>query len=108
MHARVVYKNGREQQQLTLHVFPCTGVDIAMNVHLRGVKLSVKNRNAVSVDRLSIRGNTIRYVILPDSLNLDTLLVDDTPKNNPPNPARAAAAGRGRGRGPGRGRGRGF
>lgn len=31
--------------------------------------------------QMSIRGNNIRYYILPDSLNLDTLLVDlDQPK----------------------------
>ena len=28
-------------------------------------------------------GNNIRYFILPDSLPLDTLLVDDTPKAKP-------------------------
>ena len=28
-----------------------------------------------NLDTLSIRGNNIRYYILPDSLNLDTLLV---------------------------------
>ena len=27
-----------------------------------------------------VRGNTIRYVILPDALPLDPLLVDDVPK----------------------------
>ena len=52
---------------------------------------------------LGLRGSTIRYYILPDSLNLDTLLVDDTPKLK----AKAKAAGRGRGRGRGRAPGRG-
>jgi small nuclear ribonucleoprotein D1 len=33
--------------------------------------------------RLFILGNNIRYFILPDSLPLDTLLVDDTPKTKP-------------------------
>ncbi|ETO24905.1 hypothetical protein RFI_12250 [Reticulomyxa filosa] len=32
------------------------------------------------METLSIRGSNIRYVLLPESLNLDTLLVDDTPK----------------------------
>lgn len=33
---------------------------------------------------MSIRGSNIRYYILPDSLNLDTLLVDlDAPKTRP-------------------------
>lgn len=47
-----------------------------MNTHLKAVKLTAKGRNPVSLDHLSVRGSTIRYYILPDSLNLDTLLVD--------------------------------
>ena len=53
---------------------------MSMNTHLKAVKLTVKNREPVSVDTITIRGNNIRYYILPDSLPLDTLLVDDTPK----------------------------
>ncbi|KAG7383290.1 Exosome component 3 [Phytophthora pseudosyringae] len=56
-----------------------TGVDISMNTHLKAVKMTVKGKNPVNLDSLSIRGNNIRYYILPDSLNLDTLLIDDTP-----------------------------
>lgn len=56
------------------------GVDVSMNTHLKNVKLTLKNRNPVTLDSLSIRGNTVRYFILPDSLNLDALLVDDTKK----------------------------
>jgi len=66
------------------------------------------------MDHLSLRGNNIRYYILPDSLNLDTLLVDDTPRIKPGKVGGAAGAGRGgaagrggRGRGRGRGRARG-
>lgn len=32
---------------------------------------------AASLQYINIRGNTIRQIILPDSLNLDALLVDD-------------------------------
>ena len=42
--------------------------------------MTVKNRDPVSLDSLSIRGNNIRYYILPDSLPLDTLLIDDAPR----------------------------
>ncbi|CAG8715085.1 15705_t:CDS:1, partial [Cetraspora pellucida] len=42
--------------------------------------MTVKNKDPVNLDSLSIRGNNIRYYILPESLQLDTLLVDDTPK----------------------------
>lgn len=55
-------------------------VDMAMNTHLKSVKMTVRNRNPQSLDSLSIRGSNIRYYILPDSLPLDTLLVDDAPK----------------------------
>ena len=57
-----------------------TGVDISMNTHLKTVKMTVRNRDPISLDTLSVRGNNIRYYILPDSLPLDTLLVDDSPK----------------------------
>lgn len=45
-----------------------------MNTHLKTVKLVPKGQNPISVSQMSIRGNNIRYYILPDSLNLDTLL----------------------------------
>jgi small nuclear ribonucleoprotein D1 len=60
--------------------FPFIGVDVAMNTHLKAVKMTVKNRDPVQLETLSIRGNNIRYYILPDSLPLETLLIDDTPK----------------------------
>ena len=54
---------------------------MSMNTHLRAVKMTVKNKDPVSLESLSIRGNNIRYFILPDSLPLDTLLIDDSPKS---------------------------
>jgi len=84
-----------------------TGVDVAMNTHLKAVKMTVKNRDPVQLETLSIRGNNIRYYILPDSLPLETLLVDDTPKAKAKKKEAAVIRGRGRGRGRARGRGRG-
>jgi len=101
-----------------------TGVDMQMNTHLKTVKMNMRNRDPTSLDSLSIRGNNIRYFVLPDALPLDTLLVDDAPK--PKGRKKDDARGRGRGgrgggiperggrgrggggRGGGRGRGRGF
>ncbi|KEZ44292.1 hypothetical protein SAPIO_CDS3252 [Scedosporium apiospermum] len=82
-----------------------------MNTALRNVRMTAKGQDPISLDTMNIRGSTIRYFILPDSLPLDTLLIDDAPK--PKNKARKEVAdrggrGRGRGRGGGRGRGRGF
>lgn len=79
-----------------------TGVDMSMNTHLKKVRLTVRNRDPVQLDSLSIRGNTIRYYILPDSIPLDTLLIDDAPK-----PKKKKESERGRGGGRGRGVGRG-
>ena len=75
-----------------------TGVDVAMNTHMKSVKMTLKNRDPVTLEQLSIRGNNIRYYILPDNLPLETLLIDDGPKKR-------ADRGRGRGRGGDRGRG---
>ncbi|OAL46094.1 Sm-like ribonucleo protein [Pyrenochaeta sp. DS3sAY3a] len=94
-------------------------VSPVMNVALRAVKYTPKSRDTVALDTLTVRGSTVRYIILPDSLPLDTLLIDDAPK--PKNKARKESdrgtggrggggrgGGRGRGgRGGGRGRGRG-
>ncbi|KAF7458946.1 LSM domain-containing protein [Cryptosporidium felis] len=59
-------------------------VDMSMNTYLKNVKISVKHRNPASLSQITVRGSTIRYFILPDSLPLDALLIDDTPKQNPP------------------------
>ncbi|CAH8251003.1 unnamed protein product [Arabidopsis lyrata] len=83
-----------------------TGVDVSMNTHLKAVKLTLKGKNPVTLDHLSVRGNNIRYYILPDSLNLETLLVEDTPRIKPKKPTAGKTPARGRGRGRGRGRSR--
>lgn len=60
-----------------------------MNTHLKAVKMIVKNQQPIHYETLSVRGNNIRYFILPDSLTLETLLIDDAPKS------RANRSGRG-------------
>ena len=50
---------------------------MSMNTHLKCVKMTIKGKEPLT---LSLRGNNIRYFILPENLPLDTLLVDDTPK----------------------------
>ncbi|KAG5520050.1 hypothetical protein PMAC_001126 [Pneumocystis sp. 'macacae'] len=78
-----------------------TSVDMLMNTHIRNAKMTVHARSPVSLETLSIRGSNIRYFILPDSLPLDTLLIDDAPK--PKQKKKDALVARGRGRGRGRG-----
>jgi len=87
-----------------------TSVAPTMNTALRNVKMTVKGQETLSLETMNIRGSTIRLVILPDSLPLDSLLVDDAPK--PKNKARketerAAGPARGGRGGPRGGRGRG-
>ncbi len=88
---------------LRLSPTPLAGVDVSMNTYLKNVKVTLKGKNPVSYESLSIRGNNIRYYILPDALNLDALLVDDGPKTKVK--AGVQPGGRGRGRGGPGGRG---
>ena len=53
---------------------------MSMNTHLKSVKMTIKGRDPIALDTLSLRGNNIRYYILPESIPLDTLLIDDTPR----------------------------
>ncbi|KAK0612925.1 hypothetical protein B0T17DRAFT_388684 [Bombardia bombarda] len=94
-----------------------TSVTPQMNTALRNVKMTPKHGDVLPLASLNIRGSTIRYFILPDSLPLDTLLIDESskPKNKPRKEtadrgaSSAARGGGGGGGGPrgGRGRGRG-
>ena len=64
----------------TVIVGTILGVDVSMNTHLKTVRMTVKNNDPILFDHLTIRGNNIRYFFLPESIPIDTLLVDDTPK----------------------------
>ncbi|XP_022718332.1 uncharacterized protein LOC111276778 isoform X2 [Durio zibethinus] len=61
-------------------------VDVSMNTHLKIVKLTLKEKNPVTLDHLSVRGNNICYSILPDILNIETLLVEETSRVKPKKP----------------------
>jgi len=83
------------------------GVDMSMNTHLKKVKMTIKGRDSVNLDSISIRGNNVRYFILPDSLTLDHLLQPEAePKGRDRGDRRGGGDRGGRG-GRGRGRGRG-
>ncbi|XP_038202838.1 small nuclear ribonucleoprotein Sm D1-like [Arvicola amphibius] len=83
----IEWKNGAQAHG------PIIGVDVGMNTHPEAGEMTLKNKEPVHLETLSIRGNNIRYFILPDSLPLDTLLVDIGPKVKLMR--REAAAGRG-------------
>ncbi len=66
----------------TIVVGSINGVDIKMNTFLQNVKMTIKgnyccniDKNPIQLDQLTVRGSSIRYVILPETLQLDALLV---------------------------------
>ena len=56
------------------------GVDSAMNTHLRLVEIARPGQDPRRLDNMTVRGASIRYVILPDVINLGILLEDDSPR----------------------------
>eukprot|EP00492_Amphilonche_elongata_P002144 TRINITY_DN2424_c0_g1_i1.p2 TRINITY_DN2424_c0_g1~~TRINITY_DN2424_c0_g1_i1.p2 ORF type:complete len:101 (-),score=2.85 TRINITY_DN2424_c0_g1_i1:119-421(-) len=56
------------------------GVENTMNIHLKNVKFTAPGREEKSIESMTIRGHSIRYVILPEQLALDNLLVEEKPK----------------------------
>merc|ERR1711907_871481 len=60
-------KNGSSVQG-TIH-----GADMMMNIHMTNVTLKTKklrDGDSVKLEKFTVRGNTIRYVILPADVNL--------------------------------------
>ena len=51
-----------------------------MNTHLKAVKMLLKGKESSEPGNAHSARHNIRYVILPDSLNIGTHLVDDGPK----------------------------
>merc|ERR1712151_282844 len=111
-------KNGSSVQG-TIH-----GADMMMNIHMTNVTLKTKklrDGDSVKLEKFTVRGNTIRYVILPADVNLaqkidETEMEAQRRRHNPVSKedqdrkaafAKGAALHRGRGRGRVRGRGRG-
>ena len=54
---------------------------MAMNTHLKAVKLTLKNKSPVALEQLSVRGASIRYFLLPDNLNLVFAVWMDAPRS---------------------------
>ena len=55
------------------HINKLKGIDSRMNTHIKTVKMTAKGKNPVSLEHLTIRGNNIRYYLLPESLPLGFL-----------------------------------
>ena len=48
--------------------------DKSMNLYLKNVKKSFNREKSVYFDSVSIRGSRVRYIILPNWVNLDLIL----------------------------------
>ena len=46
-----------------------------MNIFLQNVKMTVKDKNPINLDQLTLRGSSIRYVILPETLQFLPLYI---------------------------------
>lgn len=51
-----------------------------MNISLKNIKLVQPHQDPTLLQFISIRGNQIRQIILPDDLNIDTLLANSVTK----------------------------
>lgn len=67
---QVELKNGTMVQGTVLSVSP------TMNINLKDVKMTSIDRTPTVLEHMTIRGNQVRMVLLPDELNLDSILSD--------------------------------
>lgn len=86
-YVQIELKNGTVVSGVVVSVTP------NMNTTLKDVKMTIKDEDPIIMDTINIRGNTIRYYILPDALPLDNLIVDDGPKPRTHKPPQALADG---------------
>ena len=50
--------------------------DKYMNLYLKNVKKSLSQKKSIYFESISIRGSMIRYIIFPNWINLDLLLIE--------------------------------
>merc|ERR1711976_240716 len=51
------------------------GLDTVMNCHIKSAIIISLNGSTDKVDVITIRGNQLRSIILPERINIDTLLI---------------------------------
>ncbi|TPP54051.1 Major Facilitator Superfamily protein [Leishmania donovani] len=57
-------------------------VDANMNTYMTHAKITSKGKNPVEVEEYMVRGSTIRYIIMPESLNTYDILKQASTKKN--------------------------
>merc|ERR1711874_659386 len=58
--------------------------DIGMNIHMKNVNMTVKHQNPINLESLTIRGNNVRLIILPENLPIDAVLMKQNGKIRAP------------------------
>ncbi|AFP65604.1 small nuclear ribonucleoprotein D1 (nucleomorph) [Chroomonas mesostigmatica CCMP1168] len=48
-------------------------IDKHMNIYFKNAKRTLNERNTIFIDHMFIRGNKIRYIILPNWFNFDSV-----------------------------------
>jgi len=49
-------------------------VDGNMNVHMTEAKVVVKGKDPITVEKITVRGATVRHIVLPPDLKYDSML----------------------------------
>lgn len=73
-YVQIELKNGTVVAGTVVSVTP------DMNTVLNDVKMTMKGEEPVTVDTITLRGSTIRYFVLPESLQLDNMISDTSRK----------------------------
>merc|ERR1711976_103386 len=74
-------------------------VENTMNMHLKNVKFTNRFGMEKNFKTMCLRGSNIRFIILPENLQIETILFDDRPKQGKPRNRPRKGRGRSRGRG---------
>jgi len=90
--------NERVQVELkdgTVIIGDIISVAPSMNMNLKNVRMTLKDRNPKELEFVNIRGNQVRLVILPDELDVDRILAKSIsqPKAKPSTEHPAAVKG---------------
>nr|CCC91417.1 small nuclear ribonucleoprotein SmD1 [Trypanosoma congolense IL3000] len=64
-----------EMMNSTIATGEITFVEPNMNTHMRHVKITAKGKNPEMVDTYMVCGSKIRYVIMPEAINTDDVLL---------------------------------
>lgn len=71
------------------------GCDSCMNIHLKQAKMTRPHQNPVSIEHLTLRGTTVRLIVLPEHIETESLMVDNLKPQKPSKDKTMARGARG-------------